>query len=174
MSQKEYNSNYDPHNRYGDPGQLVPPPQQRPVYREQPSAGPQQNQQMMPRGQYQPPPVHHPQPDRRPASPYRGAAIASLIVGICSIVFFFHIVLSGMLAMAGVITGIVYLSKRKDERGLAIAGIATSIVGFLISILFLVLIFSFLGGAGRGWRNNSYYPNNYERWYEDFYDEDVL
>ena len=107
------NSNYNPYNHYEQPDE---------------------NQQRRPK------PYQQHQPYDRPGNAYQGAAIASLITGIFSIVFCFQISFSLMLGAAGIATGAIYMSKRQDKRGLAIAGIITSIIGMLLAIAFLVLL----------------------------------
>lgn len=66
-------------------------------------------------------------------------AVASLVLGIVSLLFMF-IPLGGQIlgAITGLIGIILGASARKDPacRGMANAGLACSIVGFILSILF--------------------------------------
>jgi len=114
------------------------------------------------------------QPDTADMSSYRGAAIASLVTGICAIVFSVFIVFSIPLSIAGIITGFIYIANRKDKRGMAIAGIITSIIGFITSVLLIVLVFVAMSQV-----SNPYYDYNNPDYYDyydgyDYYNNDLL
>lgn len=67
-----------------------------------------------------------------------GKAVASLVLGIISILgcwSFITIVLS----IVGVILGIVNIAQQNPQKGMAIAGIILSILGFLLSIAILIV-----------------------------------
>ena len=68
-----------------------------------------------------------------------GFAIAGLVLGIMSIVLFWTMPIAMILAVIGIILSVIALSKNQS-RGLSIAGIITSIVGGILSILAVVLI----------------------------------
>lgn len=67
-------------------------------------------------------------------APTNGMAIASLILGICSVVSFCCIYLSFILAALGIVFGILSKGKYKKFSGLAIAGIIISIFGGVLTV----------------------------------------
>ena len=79
--------------------------------------------------------------------PAKGMAIASMVCGICSLVFLWVPFLNIILAIIAVAIGHVQLSNIKklpqeyDGRGMAIAGLATGYVaiGFVVLSLIIVL-----------------------------------
>lgn len=74
---------------------------------------------------------------------YKGLGITSMVLGIASVLLCWTVLISGLCAAVGAALGIYYLSKRKQERGFAITGIATSAVGLILSIGFaLVIVFA--------------------------------
>ncbi len=74
---------------------------------------------------------------------YKGLGITSMVLGIISILSCWTMVISGLCAAIGAAFGVYYLSKRKEERGFAITGIAASAVGLILSIGFaLVIVFA--------------------------------
>lgn len=82
-------------------------------------------------------------------------AVASLVLGIISIVAgIFGGLLPGAGTTVGFITGIVgiilgVLGKKEPEKaGMAKAGMVCSIIGLVLSVLFLVACASCLGAAG--------------------------
>ena len=72
-------------------------------------------------------------------NPGSGFAVAGLVLGIMSIVLFWTMPLAMIMAVIGIILSVIALSKNQS-RGLSIAGIITSIVGGILSILTVVLI----------------------------------
>lgn len=68
-----------------------------------------------------------------------GFAIAGLILGIMSIILFWTMPIALIMAVIGIILSVIALSKNQS-RGLSIAGIITSIIGGILSILTVVLI----------------------------------
>ncbi|MBD5547400.1 MAG: zinc-ribbon domain-containing protein [Lachnospiraceae bacterium] len=68
-----------------------------------------------------------------------GVAIASLVCGILSIICCCFSLFSGALAVAAVVLGIITLCAKYDGKGMAIAGIITGGIGFLIVIAMLVI-----------------------------------
>lgn len=122
------------------PHQAVPPQQY-----------PQQGQ-YPPQGQIPPQAGYHPyqQPGRPPyptsytpypvsmPEPGRGTAIASLVLGIVSIVFMASIVIPIICGIIGLVLGCT--AKSRGQGGLAIAGIVLSCIGLAMGILFIVLI----------------------------------
>ena len=78
--------------------------------------------------------------------PAKGMAIASMVCGICSLVFIWVPFVNIILAIVGVAIGHVHLSNMKkspedfDGRGMAIAGLATGYVTIGFFILGLIMI----------------------------------
>lgn len=70
--------------------------------------------------------------------PGRGTAIASLVLGIVSIVFMASIVIPIICGIIGLVLGCT--AKSRGQGGLAIAGIVLSCIGLAMGILFIVLI----------------------------------
>lgn len=81
-----------------------------------------------------------------------GIAIASMILGILSIVFSCCYGIGLILAIIGLILGGVALKQQRPGRGMAIAGVVTSILGLLPLIFWILLLLGivaspeFLGG----------------------------
>lgn len=71
----------------------------------------------------------------------KGIGIASLVCGILSIVLSCTVVISIACAIAGMTLAVIYLVRRKQERGIAIAGLVTSGVGMLFSLIFIAFVF---------------------------------
>ncbi len=68
-----------------------------------------------------------------------GFSIASLVCGILSIICCCLPLFSGILAVAAIVLGIITLCAKYDGKGMAIAGIITGGIGFLIVIAMLVI-----------------------------------
>lgn len=90
------------------------------------------------------------QPTPPPYSPYgappperKGYAIASLVLGILSLVL--CCVGGGILGIVGLILGIVSLVKKESKLGMAIAGIITSSFGIVFGIVMLIYVVMFAG-----------------------------
>ena len=73
-----------------------------------------------------------------PAYGHDNLAIASLILGIISIVTSILTIFTIVIPITGIVLGFISLKRR---RGFAIAGITLSIIGILLSVLFIVLAF---------------------------------
>lgn len=93
-----------------------------------------------------PPPSPPPAP---PAPPPRqqtnGLAVASLVLGILSLLSFFTIVPPFIMGGLAVIFGIIGLSKAKQgapNKGLAIAGLICGAAGIVATIAFIALVFT--------------------------------
>lgn len=84
-----------------------------------------------PQNQY----AYNPQPANN-NSEKKGLAIASLVLGIVSLTI--CCCFGWLPGIIGAILGIVALVKQHGGRGMAIAGLITSILGFLIGIYFLI------------------------------------
>lgn len=85
-----------------------------------------------------------PPPPAPPAiQPTNGMAVASLVVGILSLLLFFTIVPPFILGALAVIFGALGLSKAKQgapNKGLAVAGLICGGVGILAAIAFIALV----------------------------------
>lgn len=103
----------------------------------------------------------------------KGLAIAAMVLGIISIVFFCVWYVSITCAVLAIIFGI--LSLKSTRRGMAIAGISTGAVGFVIMVVFYAFIFFALGlGTYSGLKNViDYYEDNYNDYNYNYnkYDE---
>lgn len=90
--------------------------------------------------------------------PGRGAAIASLVLGIVSVVFWFF----GWGALVSVVTGIVGLicatnaKKAGFEGGMRTAGFVLSIIGLVGGAIVFVACVACTGAAGAAGLFNSY------------------
>lgn len=62
-----------------------------------------------------------------------GLSIASLILGIISIAFSIFLI-GGILAVVGIILGVIHLKNRKLYRTMAVWGVITSLLGLLVSV----------------------------------------
>lgn len=147
------NMNYDQVN--GD---------EQPFYQEQPS---QEYFDSMP-VEPNPPVV-----ETQPAS--KGFAIAGMVCGIVSVVLvccFFPVAI--LCAIAGIVLSIIALKKRQS-KGMAIAGIITSAVAILISIIIVIITVVFSASIfteiENGTYNEYYYNDLYDEIYNDVYDE---
>lgn len=92
--------------------------------------------------------------------PGRGMGIASLILGIVSLVFFCLPYLGLPCGIAGLILGCMANSKAKQagmKNGVALGGIITSSIGLAINLLILVLAIVGLAVAGPDILNNINY-----------------
>jgi hypothetical protein len=86
-----------------------------------------------------PPPPHY------GSGPSNGLAIAGMVIGIVSIVLFFLNWVDIIIGIVGLVLSLVGLSKARRlggvGRGMAIAGVATSSVGIVAAIIFLIAVF---------------------------------
>lgn len=101
-----------------------------------------------------------------PKAPKMGLAIAAMIIGILSMT----LCCAGgtFLGLAGLIMGIVSLVKNYDGKGMAIAGIVTSLIGILVGIFMLFYIFIFAYAFNEGMEQYEEYEDYYD--YSDNYD----
>lgn len=79
--------------------------------------------------------------------------IISLVLGIVSIFMGF----GALTAIPGLIVGIVSLAKKEPNKGLAIGGIVTSIIGILLTILLLLFMSGILYAVVMGWFQGAAY-----------------
>lgn len=69
-----------------------------------------------------------------------GVAIASMVCGIISIPCCCLWLFSVVLAIAAIALGIIVISQKYDGKGMAIAGIVTGGVGFLLAMFWVLMI----------------------------------
>lgn len=131
-----------PQPAYGQPAQYQQQPQQaygQPAQYQQPPAYGQP-----PTGPGQPQPPYGQQPGQ-PAgsSPKKGLAIAALIVGIAALIASWAPFAGVVLAVIGVILGILAMVK-KQPKGLGLTGLILSavafVIGLIVTIMFVVAI----------------------------------
>ncbi len=178
-------------NEYNTPP--ADPYNQQPVQNGYPQQNGQQNpyaqqQYNMPNGQYQQnytynqqniPPQGYAQPQGYApyGMPYQqpqstGMAVASLVLGILSIVtglFMFSFPVLFLMPIIGLILGIVYKTKKFSiGKGLSTAGIITSALGLLIplALLIIVVIMLLTNGAELMEYIKQTSPEQYEELYE--------
>ena len=104
----------------------------------------------------------------------KGFAIASMVLGIIALVLFCIVYISIPCAILALIFGI--LSVKSSKRGMAIAGITTGAIGFILTVLLYVFVFVVVGvGTYTGLDSlqdalEEYENNNYEYHY-NLYDD---
>lgn len=94
--------------------------------------------------------------------PGNGTAVASMVLGICSLVFFCLPLISIFPAVIGLILGIIAI-KKNIGKGMSIAGIVTSSIGLLWAVLIIVL-------ALMGYGSDKEISRSYEDFLDDYYD----
>ncbi len=72
-------------------------------------------------------------PESAPAEKASGKAIASLVLGVISMLAWCLPIVGGPVAIVGLVLGII--ARRGPGRGLAVAGIVLSAIGLLASII---------------------------------------
>lgn len=78
----------------------------------------------------------------------KGLSIASMVLGIVSLVFCCIPYLSIPCSIVGIILGGVSLATKKGGKGMAIAGLVCSILGIAAYIILIAIGASFLSGLG--------------------------
>ena len=63
-----------------------------------------------------------------------GLAVGSLVCGIIGLVGFWSVIPSFIIAIVGIILGIVNIAKKNPQKGMAIAGIIISVLALILSI----------------------------------------
>lgn len=193
--QNQQGQGYDPYNQQPMQGQQMPngqpyqqpynvPPQngqypqgQNGQPYQQPYNVPPQNGQYqqgqnpygMPQAGYGYTPQGYGMPYQQPS---KGMAVASLVLGILSIVFglfMFNAPVLFLMPIIGLILGIVFKSKKLPVgKGMSTAGIITSAIGLAIPILLLVIVVVMLmtNGAEVMKFLKEYSPEEYKQLYE--------
>ena len=123
-----------------------------------PYGGPQQHYQYPPTPYgpgAPPPPMYH---GYAPPRSSNGKAVASLVLGILSIVMFWLTIFDSVFIVLALIFGLIALSETKSGaghgRGMAIAGLVCTAVGTLAATVFTVLIVHAANQCG-GFSNNN-------------------
>lgn len=98
----------------------------------------------------------YPQNPYQPPRESTGLSVASLVLGILSMLGFFAIIL---VPLAGVITGHLGLRREPQSRGLAIAGLITSWIGLVLAIVVYAVAIWLIWWVGSEYENYSYYEN---------------
>jgi len=98
----------------------------------------------------------YPQNPYQPPRESTGLSVASLVLGILSMLGFFAIIL---VPLAGVITGHLGLRREPQSRGLAIAGLITSWIGLVLAIVVYAVAIWLIWWVGSEYGNYSYYEN---------------
>jgi hypothetical protein len=92
----------------------------------------------------QPPPPPPPATPPSAAGPTNGLAIAGMVLGIASVALFFLAWIATIIAIVGLVLSLVGLSKSNQlggtGRGMAVAGVATSAVGILASLIITIVV----------------------------------
>ena len=98
----------------------------------------------------------------------KGFAIASMILGIISIVFFYELDISIPASIIAIVLGIMAI--KSSNRGMAIAGLVTGIIGILLTILIFVTIIFIGVTAGHTLKDMIRENTNDDRYNYYFYD----
>ena len=92
------------------------------------------------------PPNYNQRPaDNRKEEPGKGFAVASMVLGLISLVLFCTGI-NIITAILAIVFGIIHLVKQKQNPGMAVAGIVTAVVGILAFVTYWLLI---IHAAGR-------------------------
>ena len=128
-------------NPYGQPQQNIPYNQPYQQYNGQTGT---YNQQNIPTQGYVPPQYGMPYNPYSPQNQSTGMAVASLVLGILSIVlslFMFSFPPLFLLPIIGLVLGIVFKSKHLPVgKGLSTAGIITSVLGLILPIVLVIIV----------------------------------
>lgn len=93
---------------------------------------------------YPPPQPPPPPPPPGYGPPANGLAIAGMVVGIVSIALFWLTLFDLPVAIVGLILSIVGLTRSNQlggtGRSMAVAGIVTSVIGFVAALVFLLAV----------------------------------
>ncbi len=159
---------FDPY-RFGKPDHPVPPEFAPPGYNPVPQPSPYAAQQPYPTEQSAYPPQQPPPPYPGPNYPYgapypppyhaypqprtgNGKAVAALVFGILSIVFFWLSILDGVFVILALIFGILGLSESQRQggngRGLAVAGLICMGIGAAAAILWTAALVHAVNNCG--------------------------
>ena len=160
-TQPQYNQ--QPESAYTQPQYTQQPTSAytQPQYTQQPAspyAQPQYNQQAA--SPYTQSPYSQPTPPVKEKGDSIGFGIASMVLGIASVLLFctcFNIVT----AILAVVFGIIQLVKNKNKV-FAIVGISTAAVSIILTVIFWVAVGNDLGNSYNPYDNNYWYYRNYD------------
>lgn len=130
----DYNQNNYENNGYNQPVEPTYQPPQNNV----PQGDPNFNQPPYGAPQYGQPPYGAPQynqPMYPPVAPdnSKGLAITSLVLSILS-----FICCGFPFSIAGFVCGLVSLSRKKENNGMAVAGVIISVIAFIVTLITIV------------------------------------
>jgi|GEM_PF-2738937 hypothetical protein len=169
-SQYGMNQSYQPNQQqgyYSQPQQSYGQPVQNNQYIQQPYGQPQNIYQQYPQNPYGAAAAVYPNSGKI------GMAIASLVLGICSIVFGIFMFVFFPLALApiiGLILGIVFKCKHlPNGKGISTAGIITSSIGIVLPIIFIIVLILNMNKAMDF--IEKYNPEQYQQMYDEYYDD---
>lgn len=118
------------------------------------------------------------QPNHKPVSRF---ALASMILGICSLVLLCTIVCPLILGALGILFGILSKRRSKKLEPPALTGIITSAAGFCLSLVFcifsIISAFQMLKPENRDNLNRIYEETmgiTFDDYIEDLYSDDIL
>lgn len=112
---------------------------------------------------------YNPVPGKPPRKSGNGFGVASLILGIVSLLLFCTCI-NWLTAILAIIFGIIQVVQYK-EKGLAIGGIITAIVSLLFTIILYTLVW--VGMIADGYSESFDYFDSYDTYYDDeYYDDD--
>lgn len=100
----------------------------------------------------------------------KGFGIASLVLGILSILFSCSVVISLIMGILSIIFGIIQINK-KQAKGMSIAGIITSAVGLILSILFIFFWIAMADSPEFKRSFNESYKNSIENQDDQYYQD---
>ncbi|MCR5467975.1 MAG: DUF4190 domain-containing protein [Lachnospiraceae bacterium] len=105
--------------------------------------------------------------------PSKGFGIASLVLGILSIVTFCTM-LNYILAILAIIFGAIHIAKNKGRggKGMGIAGLVMGIISIVISIIFWTVFVLAIGSMATRTDQNGIY--DYYDTFEDYFGEDYF
>lgn len=98
------------------------------------------------------------QPVSYPPRGRRGLAVAALVLGIVAILTLPLCGLGTLVAIAGIIVGVIALS-RQGGRGMAVTGIVLSAISLIVAIVGAALLFSRVAPCG----DHARYPTKQDR-----------
>lgn len=89
-----------------------------------------------------------------PATQPKGLSIASLILGIVSVLLILTSWPSTIVGIVGLVLGVVARGRQPYARGLWLTGIILSAIGIVVSIIYLILLIAVIGPAAQNLLKN--------------------
>lgn len=102
--------------------------------------------------------------DNRKKETGNGFAVASMVLGLVSLILFCTGI-NIIIAILAIVFGIIHLVKQKQKSGMAVAGIITAVVGILAFITYWILIIHVAGRVSG--------PDDFLRRYEYQFDGEM-